>query len=280
VREEDTGEREAGAHSTTPTNTVRRDGPAREPSLSAFWLQKPSILRACVREEDAGEREAGAHSTTPTYTVRRDGPAREPSWSAFWLQKPSILRACVREEDAGGREAGAPLDLKMPLENGAPTKSVCLLLQDLVQSCLHVVYVCLFLQDLVQSCLVVRNILLVCVLGTECIHNKGGAHSSKTHLILIQACDPRPSRIGNLVSVHPRCGGTCRIGVLRARAGAHPPAPARNRTQGFAAARRCRRTWDGIALAQTQTRASCVRQHATLNTKTGRQRVTAAALLR
>jgi hypothetical protein len=71
-----------------------------------------------VREEDAGEREAGAHSTTPTYTVRRDGPAREPSLSAFWLQKPSILRACVREEDAGGREAGAPLDLKMPLENG------------------------------------------------------------------------------------------------------------------------------------------------------------------
>jgi hypothetical protein len=117
-------------------------------------------------------------------------------------------------------------------------------------------------------------------LGTECIHYKGGAHSSKTHLILIQACDPRPSRIGNLVSVHPRCGGTCRIGVLRARAGAHPPAPARNHTQGFAAARRCRRTWDGIALAQTQTRASCVRQHATLNTKTGRQRVTAAALLR
>ena len=28
--------------------------------MSAFWLQKPSILRACVREEDAGGREAGA----------------------------------------------------------------------------------------------------------------------------------------------------------------------------------------------------------------------------
>jgi hypothetical protein len=68
VREEDAGEREAGAHSTTPTYTVRRDGPAREPNWSAFWLQKPSILRACVREEDAGEREAGAHSTTPTVT--------------------------------------------------------------------------------------------------------------------------------------------------------------------------------------------------------------------
>jgi hypothetical protein len=124
VREEDARGREAGAHSTTPTYTVRRDGPAREPSWSAFWLQKPSILRACVREEDAGGREAGAHSTTPTYTVRRDGPAREPSWSAFWLQKPSILRACVREEDAGGREAGAPLDLKMPLENGRADERV------------------------------------------------------------------------------------------------------------------------------------------------------------
>ncbi len=28
--------------------------------MSAFWLQKPSILRACVREEDAGGREAGS----------------------------------------------------------------------------------------------------------------------------------------------------------------------------------------------------------------------------
>jgi hypothetical protein len=89
-----------------------------------FWLQKPSILRACVREEDTGGREAHAHATTPTYTVRRDGPAREPSWSAFWLQKPSILRACVREEDAGRREAGAPLDLKMPLENGRADERV------------------------------------------------------------------------------------------------------------------------------------------------------------
>ena len=58
MREEDAGEREAGAHSTTPTYTVRMDGPAREPSLSAFWLQKPSVLRVCVREEDAGERKA------------------------------------------------------------------------------------------------------------------------------------------------------------------------------------------------------------------------------
>ena len=51
--------REAGAHATTPTYTVRRDGPAREPSWSAFWLQNPSILRLCVREEDARGREAG-----------------------------------------------------------------------------------------------------------------------------------------------------------------------------------------------------------------------------
>jgi hypothetical protein len=57
------GGREAVAHSTTPTYTVRRDGPARELSWSAFWLQKPSILRACVREEDAGGREAGAPGT-------------------------------------------------------------------------------------------------------------------------------------------------------------------------------------------------------------------------
>jgi len=70
--------------------TVRRDSLAREPSWSAFWLQKPSTLRACVKEEDAGGREAGAHSTTPTYRVRRDGPAREPSWSAF--RERSLLR--------------------------------------------------------------------------------------------------------------------------------------------------------------------------------------------
>ena len=42
----------------------------------------------------------------------------------FWLQKPSILRACVREEDAGGMEAGAPLDPKMPLENGRADERV------------------------------------------------------------------------------------------------------------------------------------------------------------
>jgi hypothetical protein len=40
-------------------------------SWSAFWLQKPSILRVCVREEDAGGREAGAHSTTPIHTVKK-----------------------------------------------------------------------------------------------------------------------------------------------------------------------------------------------------------------
>ena len=75
-------------YSTTPTYTTGQDSPARGPSWSAFWLQKPSILRVCVREEDAGEREAGAQSTTPTYTAGKDSPAREPSRSAFWLQKP------------------------------------------------------------------------------------------------------------------------------------------------------------------------------------------------
>ncbi len=75
-------------------------------------------------DEEYAEGEAGAHSTTPTNTVRRGGPARELSWSAFWLQKPSILRARVREEDAGVREEGAPLDLKMPLENGRANERV------------------------------------------------------------------------------------------------------------------------------------------------------------
>jgi hypothetical protein len=53
---------EADAHSTTPTYTTGKDSPAREASWSAFWVQKPSILRVCVREEDAGGREAGAPS--------------------------------------------------------------------------------------------------------------------------------------------------------------------------------------------------------------------------
>ena len=73
---------EAGAHSTTPTYTAEKDSPAREPSWSAFSLQKLSILRVCVREEDAGGREAGEHSPTR------------------------------------GRVAGAPSDLEMQLENG------------------------------------------------------------------------------------------------------------------------------------------------------------------
>ena len=57
-----------GAHSTTSTYTAGKDSPAREPSWSAFWLQKPSILRVCVREEGAGEREAGAPSDLKTYS--------------------------------------------------------------------------------------------------------------------------------------------------------------------------------------------------------------------
>ena len=51
--------REAGLHSTTPTYTAGKDSPAREPSWSAFWLQKPSILCVCVREEDAGGEKGG-----------------------------------------------------------------------------------------------------------------------------------------------------------------------------------------------------------------------------
>jgi hypothetical protein len=57
-----------------------------EVSGSAFWLQKPPILRACMREEDAGGREAGAPSAG---------------------DDPSFI-VSMREEDAGGREAGAP----------------------------------------------------------------------------------------------------------------------------------------------------------------------------
>jgi hypothetical protein len=94
--------------------------------LVCVWVAE-TIHPACMC--DGGRRwgERGGRATTPTYTVRRDrrdSPAREPSWSAFGLQKPSILRACVREEDAGGREADAPLDLKMPLENGRADERV------------------------------------------------------------------------------------------------------------------------------------------------------------
>ena len=120
-----------------------------------------------MREEDAGGRKAGAHSTTPTYTTGKDSPARELSRSAFWLQKPSILRVCVREEDALEREAGVPSDLKMPLENGrvdervsrgqASERAVCVCELVSVEKGtrrppLLAVCVCLLLQDLLQSC--------------------------------------------------------------------------------------------------------------------------------
>ena len=58
-------------HSTTPTYTTGKDSPAREPSWSAFWLQKPSILRVCVGEEDARGGEAGAHSEVPNRPPQR-----------------------------------------------------------------------------------------------------------------------------------------------------------------------------------------------------------------
>jgi hypothetical protein len=51
VREEDAGGREAGAHSTTPTYTVRRDSPATEQSWSALWLQKQRQRRSHLRDE-------------------------------------------------------------------------------------------------------------------------------------------------------------------------------------------------------------------------------------
>ncbi len=56
MREEEAGGRDEDTHSTTPTYTVRRDCPAREPSWSVFWLQKTFILIACVREEEAGSK--------------------------------------------------------------------------------------------------------------------------------------------------------------------------------------------------------------------------------
>ena len=48
VREEDEGGREAGSHSTTPTYTVRRDGPAREPLVGV--LAAETIHPACMCE--------------------------------------------------------------------------------------------------------------------------------------------------------------------------------------------------------------------------------------
>ena len=83
---------EAGAHSTSPTYTVRKDRPARDPSSSALWLQKPSILRVCVREEDAGEREAGVHSTTPTY--RNAWYKKDPTPGGETSQRPPSEGFC------------------------------------------------------------------------------------------------------------------------------------------------------------------------------------------
>ena len=46
-----------GRRATTPTYTTGKESPAREPSWSAFWLKKPSILLICVGDEDAGGRD-------------------------------------------------------------------------------------------------------------------------------------------------------------------------------------------------------------------------------
>ena len=98
VREEDEGEREAGAHSITPTYTTGKESPAREPSWSAFWLQKPSILRVCVREEDAGEREAGAPSDLkmPLETGRADERGQESERAVCVCEAVSVEKGARR----------------------------------------------------------------------------------------------------------------------------------------------------------------------------------------
>ena len=80
----------------------------REPSWSAFWLQKPSILRVCVREE-GGQRAANMTWTNP--------PTRGTAslgWLATLLTKILLgcreglgrIRVCrkgkIEDEFAGG----------------------------------------------------------------------------------------------------------------------------------------------------------------------------------
>jgi hypothetical protein len=64
VREEDAGGREAGAHSTTPTYTVRRDGPARE---LVGVLVAETIHPACMCEGGGRGGERGGHAFYYTY---------------------------------------------------------------------------------------------------------------------------------------------------------------------------------------------------------------------
>jgi len=65
VREEDAGGREEGAHSTTPTYTVRRDGPAREPLVGV--LAAETIHPACMCEGGGRGGERGGRAFYYTY---------------------------------------------------------------------------------------------------------------------------------------------------------------------------------------------------------------------
>ena len=79
-----------GAHSTTSTYTAGKDSPAREPSLSAFWLQKPSILRA---DERVSRGQASERAVCVCVAVSVEKGARRPP-----LPAPS----CARQEAAAG----------------------------------------------------------------------------------------------------------------------------------------------------------------------------------
>jgi hypothetical protein len=117
-----------------------------------------SILRVCVREEDAGGREVGAHSTTPTTRSTYMSPFNDVYYcnvcvyycSTVCVQYCTVLHTCVHTRC---------VCFHGTLSCVCVCLCVCLLLQDLVQSCLHGgggygrVCVCLLLQDLVQRCL-------------------------------------------------------------------------------------------------------------------------------
>ena len=102
-----------------------KDSPAREPSWSALWLQKPSVLRVCVREEDAGGREAGAHSITLTYIQREK--ICEGAELVGVVVAETIHPACMCEGGGRGGEGGERAigpDNAVTLENGRADKRV------------------------------------------------------------------------------------------------------------------------------------------------------------
>jgi hypothetical protein len=78
VREEDAGETEAGAHSTTPTYTVRRDGPDREGADLVGVLVAETIHPACMcegggRGGEGGGRDIGPENAVGEWARRRKG---------------------------------------------------------------------------------------------------------------------------------------------------------------------------------------------------------------